>query len=507
MLQSGDWVVPHLYDEPRTAKPVLIYWCQAIAMKLFGDNAFAARLPSVIAMAATLVVVAVAVWKTVGPQRAVWTTFVLATSGLVIACTARMCLTDSVLLLWITIAQLCLYAVWRGNGSWLIFIVMGVAIALAGLTKGPLVLAIVGMTMVALWVIGRTAHNDRRAQLPQMLWLKILVSTTIIVLIVAPWLILLNQRAPEFLGTSVGHDVIKRALQPLERHSGPPGYYLLTIWGTFFPWSVLLVVALWFGWRHRRLPPVRFALAAVVGPWVLFEVVQTKLPHYLLPCFVPLAFLTGDAIVRCLRRQYDDFEHLGFRAAQFIWAAAVIAIGVLPWTTVGKLDGVATGAKVAWTMLALAYATSVLVLFHRDRPREALVALGVGMMAAMVIMFGWVLPNAQFLRLPVNVAEILRRDGGAAPNAKVDDVIMIEFKEPSLAFYQGGTIREERDKEFLTKTEPARWPKWMVVREDVWKKTPDDVKAKLDVVGSARGLAYADKGRVWEVFVVRKRAQ
>ena len=67
MLQSGDWVVPHLYDEPRTAKPVLIYWCQAIAMKLFGDNAFAARLPSVIAMAATLVVVAVAVWKTVGP--------------------------------------------------------------------------------------------------------------------------------------------------------------------------------------------------------------------------------------------------------------------------------------------------------------------------------------------------------------------------------------------------------------------------------------------------------
>src|SRR5690348_5690780 len=39
MLQSGDWVVPHYLDNIRTAKPALIYWCQASAMKLFGDTA------------------------------------------------------------------------------------------------------------------------------------------------------------------------------------------------------------------------------------------------------------------------------------------------------------------------------------------------------------------------------------------------------------------------------------------------------------------------------------
>src|ERR1043165_3553701 len=47
MLQSGDWVVPRLLDKVRTAKPVFIYWCQASAMKLFGDQGntgvFAAR--------------------------------------------------------------------------------------------------------------------------------------------------------------------------------------------------------------------------------------------------------------------------------------------------------------------------------------------------------------------------------------------------------------------------------------------------------------------------------
>ena len=38
MLQSGDWVVPHFLDLVRTAKPPMIYWCQAAAMALFGDQ-------------------------------------------------------------------------------------------------------------------------------------------------------------------------------------------------------------------------------------------------------------------------------------------------------------------------------------------------------------------------------------------------------------------------------------------------------------------------------------
>src|SRR5215207_7257054 len=50
MLQSGDWVVPRFLDDVRTAKPVFIYWCQAGAMTIFEDNAFAARFPSAIAM-------------------------------------------------------------------------------------------------------------------------------------------------------------------------------------------------------------------------------------------------------------------------------------------------------------------------------------------------------------------------------------------------------------------------------------------------------------------------
>ena len=89
MYQSGDWVVPRFLDQVRTAKPVFTYWCQATAMQVLGDTAFAARLPSVIGITLTLVLLATVISRYVDAERAFWTVFVLATSGIVIAWSAR----------------------------------------------------------------------------------------------------------------------------------------------------------------------------------------------------------------------------------------------------------------------------------------------------------------------------------------------------------------------------------------------------------------------------------
>src|SRR5271169_1613774 len=53
MLQSGNFVVPTFNNAPRYAKPPLIYWCQAFCYGVFGQNAFAARFPSLLATAGT----------------------------------------------------------------------------------------------------------------------------------------------------------------------------------------------------------------------------------------------------------------------------------------------------------------------------------------------------------------------------------------------------------------------------------------------------------------------
>src|SRR5438093_5226103 len=77
MLQSGDWVVPRFLDKVRTAKPVFTYWMQAFAMNVLGENTFAARLPSAVAMTLALIVLAVVLSRFVDRERAFWTVLIL----------------------------------------------------------------------------------------------------------------------------------------------------------------------------------------------------------------------------------------------------------------------------------------------------------------------------------------------------------------------------------------------------------------------------------------------
>jgi 4-amino-4-deoxy-L-arabinose transferase-like glycosyltransferase len=510
MLQSGDWVVPRLYDEVRTAKPVFIYWCQAAAMKVLGDTAFAARLPSALAMPLTLVLFGAFVWRVAGPRRAAWAVLVLATSAMVLIA-AKACLTDSVLLLWVTIGQICLYAMWRGRATWGVVVIYAVATALAGLTKGPVVLGVQGMTLLALWALGRSirraaprARDGERLGGPGR-WidrtLKAVVAVMIVCAVVGPWLYLVQRREPDFLRTSLSHDVVNRVRSGLENHTGPPGYYLATIWPFFLPWSLLLPLAAVVAWKNRHLPLVRFAMAAVLGPWLMFEVVRTKLPHYMLPTYPWLALLVADAIVRCLRNQYPDLTSRAFRVAVSGTAVVLVLCGLaLPF--VSRRFGDPPWPALAVTAAGVASAAVLFATVATPRPAATLVALGAGVALIWIVTWTVFLPRAQFLRLSIQVAEVLKRGGATAPG----DAMMMDYKEPTLAFYQGGTIRPNSAMA-LSNELVDRAPTWIVTTEAVWAAAPPDVRARLVEVARRKGVAYADEGRAVEVVVLRKSPQ
>jgi 4-amino-4-deoxy-L-arabinose transferase-like glycosyltransferase len=511
MLQSGDWVVPRLYDEVRTAKPVFIYWCQATSMSILGDTAFAARLPSALAMPLTLALFGAFVWRTAGPRRALWAVAVLATSVMALIA-AKACLTDSVLLLWITISQLCLYAMWRGRGTWAVVVGYALSTGLAGLTKGPVVVAVQGMTLIALWALGRTLRRGTRGaagsgtSVPRTdRWidpaLKALVAVVVITVVVGPWLYLVQRREPSFLSTSISHDIVNRVRSGLENHTGPPGYYLATIWPFFLPWSLLLPLAGVVAWRNRHLPLVRFAMAAVLGPWLMFEIFRTKLPHYMLPTYPWLALLVADAVVRCLRGQYPDLKARAFRVAAGGAAIGLVFLGsALPVLSRRLGDPVwpalVTGAA------AVAYAAALLVAIAKRRPGAVLATLGAGIAFLWVVAWTVFLPRAQFLRLSIRVADVLKREGATGPGR----VMMMDYKEPSLAFYQGGTIRPNSAMA-LTNELVDRSPPWIVTTDAVWSGAPPEVRDRFAEVARRKGVAYADEGRVVEVVVLRRITQ
>jgi hypothetical protein len=94
----------------------------------------------------------------------------------------------------------------------------------------------------------------------------------------------------------------------------------------------------------------------------------------------------------------------------------------------------------------------------------------------------------------------LREEGAT----HLGDAIMIDYKEPSLAFYQGGTIREESNDNYLAQTDPLRWPRWIVLTRRIFDGLPPDTRAKLQPIAAVDGWWYP-RGRRVEVLVVRKR--
>lgn len=502
MLQSGDWVVPRFLDQVRTAKPVLIYWCQASSMGVFGDNAFAARFPSVVAMLLTLVLLAEALRREAGSNRALWTIFIFGTCALAIG-SAKMSLTDAVLLLFITIGQLCLYRLWRyGFCGWTV-IVLGIAIGLAGLTKGPVAVGVHAMTALALWGMNRKGISVSEPARFQAWHLTLIVPLVLGVMfvVVFPWLYLIQNRAPGFLTTSIGHDVIERARSGHEGHSWPPGFYTLAVWGTYFPWSLLIPAAVVNAWQQRHQPLTRFALAAWIGPWVMFELVAGKLPHYVLPTYPAIAYLIADMLLRASRGAFVDLKRRDFRIAIWVWAGIVSLLGLGAWAGLvmaGQFDLVPMIVATAISIVAIIMGVMTARRFGRGRIFAAARVMGIGMMVWVGLAYALFLPRYQPLRISAQVAKVMRDHGGYAAYG-----YMIDYKEPSLAFHQGGGLREQSDDNYLNDSPSSDWPEWVVLTKRVWDVTDQDVQAHWQVIGTVRGLAYNEGGKQ-EVLILHR---
>lgn len=533
MLQSGDWVVPKLLDEPRLKKPIFIYWCQAAAMKLFGENTFAARFPSAIFVTATVGLLAFSLRRTAGPRRAIWTAFIFATSGLTIAA-AKMCITDGVLILFITAMQLCLGAILLGNSSWPIIITLGFAVGFGLLTKGPVALGVMGVTYATYYLLifvdwfrerktptpagfdvlsssnplpqstqTRSAEQHHPAKPGSSIGLivaKWLVAISLAIMVLGPWIYAIEQRVENFTINAIRGEVIERGTTAQEGHKGPPGFYLMLIWVTYFPWSLLLPAAIISGWKNRKIPHIRFALAAVIGPWLMLEFYKTKLPHYALPIFPPLAFLTADMLIRAARKR--EFTDKGFLRVVLLWSAIIFLVSTLP---LGSIPFLGATSSVAWfaicllPLLALELGRTIYIHFSAGKPLDAALAMGVGMILIVAVLYRGYLPYASFMRISNQVADVLIAEGATYPGA----AIMIDYKETSLPFYQGGTIRPQRENNFLEITPPIEWPRWIVLTDKIWNQTPEAIKERLTVISKTHGLNYADGGRELDVLVVR----
>lgn len=286
MIETGDYIDIRLQQVPRWKKPVGIYWLQAGAVHLSGQGAQAAhwvyRLPSLAAGIASVLLCYWAFHSLIGRRAATLAAMMLGSSFLWMA-EAHIAKTDMVLLVCVLLAHGALVHIYiAASGArarfsalhWLFWVALGLGI----LVKGPIILIV--SAGIVLWC-SLASRN-----LEPLMQLRPAPGVLVTLVVAAPWFVVISIKSGgAFWDESLFGDLLGKVAGVQEKHAGPPGYYLATLWITFFPWMPLFILAIASLWADRRAQRMRILLGWSLPFWLLYALFPTKLPHYLLPTF------------------------------------------------------------------------------------------------------------------------------------------------------------------------------------------------------------------------------
>jgi 4-amino-4-deoxy-L-arabinose transferase-like glycosyltransferase len=335
MLDDGDWVHPVLHHNvEHWSKPPLTYWTIAASVSVFGRHESAARLPSALAFAATILLIG-RLGRRFVPQQPwlpalIYATFVLPSLA------ANLVTTDSLLALWETLEIVAFVDLWWAANSLetqRARYLLGVALGLAFMTKGPPgLLAFAGCIVFA--IVTRGWAGLRRALAWQSLLLFMIVGGS--------WYALVAWQEPKVLHQFLVEEVVNRvASDSLHRNAqwyGPLKIYLPTLLLGTLPWLPILLKAIWRyrsrGWTVLRDDEhARFLMCWFLLPLTVFVIARSRLPLYLLPLFAPLAIITARQIAPL------SFRPRPMPIALAVWCVGIIAVRAAPaWMDVESDD-------------------------------------------------------------------------------------------------------------------------------------------------------------------------
>jgi 4-amino-4-deoxy-L-arabinose transferase-like glycosyltransferase len=421
MMETGNYLDIRYQDQPRYLQPAGIYWLQAGAAWLSGNAPHAPiwvhRLPSLIGATAAVVLTYWVALPLAGAIGALMAALFMASSFL-LGFEARLAKTDAVLLATCLGALGFLARAYLGKpiaplGAMLFW----TALAAGTLIKGPLIVFVVGSPALVLSLLDRS-----------FAWLKVLrpaYGACLYLLLVLPWLVAISMLSSGgFLHTAIGQSFLGKVAAGQQGHGAPPGFYLLAFWLTFWPAAGLAIIAAPWAWKSRHERAVRFCLAWIIPIWIVFELVVTKLPHYVLPVYPAIAILIALALLA------------GRRPGPVL--GTVIATGGALYLILqaGILYGLEGAISPAALVLALAGA---LVLAWGVRcamdglPEQFAAGMAGGALLLHGAGLGLVLPRLDSVWISPRLAAAVQRNAGCAAPL----VASAGHHEPSLVFLVG----------------------------------------------------------------------
>ena len=444
MLETGDYVDIRFQQNPRWKKPPGAYWAQALSVTAFSDPEvraiWAHRIPSVMGALLAALATYLAGLRLVGRQAAFYGAAFMAVS-LSLTFEAHSAKTDALLAGFTTICFAALTYLRHpkaGSKNRITSIVFWAALGIAVMIKGPIApgIIITAILMLSLW--------ERKAR-----WLSPLLfplGPLMFVAIIAPWTYMIYEKTGgAFFSTAIGEDLAPKLSGAAEKHPGPPGYYLLTGLGMFWPGILFVIPGLSFAVRALRnardkqdaIPrAARFMLCWVIPFWVIFEITPTKLPHYTLPLYPALALMAGAAAATLIH--ITEFSIMR-RISAVIYALVGIALLFVGIAGLAQYGPQPTW-EIAIAVLIILTICAVLYFTWTNKGRAAVWgAIASGLMLWPFI-FGAAMPRLDQLRVSHRVAQTLNDAGIDTPLPKSRLLLSTQFSEPSLVYALGTHI-------------------------------------------------------------------
>ncbi len=467
MLARGDWVVPTFNGELRTDKPILLYWFTLAAYHALGVNELSARLWSAIAGIGTALLTYHIGRRTFNAEVGFWAGLLLCCS-LMFTVASRAATPDALLIFFSTLA------IWffvSGTFSpavandgipsrTRIYLLMYAAMGVAVLAKGPVGVllpgAVIGVYLLCLNAVPRfKVHAETRLQrgtlaviswLVRTFWprriveyawrLRPVTALLVVAAVALPWYVIVGLKTGgEWPFGFLWKHNVGRYLEPMEGHSGPPMFYVLSIFVGFFPASIFLMPALvdsrrylcdGGSWRAGYILMLSWVAVYVV----FFTCAGTKLPSYVTPTHPALAMLTAAFFCRWAREPSlvkTFWQRFPLALLGVVGVGMVIGLG---WAANRFLGGQAIVGLIG--LIPIAGAGACLWLIRRGNiadTRRVFVATAIAFLACG---FGWVTTRIAPYQEAGSVAEAIRRQSSDAADT---EVVAYRSFRPSWVFY------------------------------------------------------------------------
>jgi len=283
MVQTGNWLTPHLAGRPWFDKPPLFYWAEAASMALLGPTELAARLPSAVA-AVLLALLVLLLGRRLYGAAAGWASAAILATSLQTIILGRAAVTDMLFALTL-MGALAAFSRWYEAGGrspgWAA--ACGAALGLAVLCKGPVAIVLLGAAAFSF-----LAWERKLAYLLRTDTLLVLLCCLVVA---GPWygaMLTLNRHA--FISQFIDANNLRRFSHSEHETGSSPFYFIPVLLGFLFPWCVFLLPAMVTG---RRVWAGRLLLCWVGVVFLFFSASSTKLVTYIYPLYPAAALLIG----------------------------------------------------------------------------------------------------------------------------------------------------------------------------------------------------------------------